>query len=207
MKHIERGLRLKLCRSMLKKTLKELGATSQVSIGSLSNWESGSSTISEKNVDKILNFLAAEGLICSKEWLLEGTGEAPYLYASALSNEEKNRETFDLTDQFLFFKEIETFKRGHPEMVIMLVRDEAMLPFLRIGDYVGGAIIPRSDYAKEQGTVCIVEVKKEEFLIRQFYTQGEKILLLSHHTSAENNFLLLECAPLTVAPVTFMRRF
>ncbi len=83
MKNIERGQRLKHCRTMLKKTLKELGTAHQVSIGSISHWESGSSPISEKNVHKIIGFLAAEGLICSKEWLLEGTGDEPYLYTSS----------------------------------------------------------------------------------------------------------------------------
>ena len=109
MKQIDRGNRLKLCRSMLKKTLKELGSTYQVSIGSLSNWESGSSPISEKNVDKIISFLAAEGLICSKEWLLEGTGDTPYLYTPLQSHKGKKEEPFDLTPQFLFFKEISQF--------------------------------------------------------------------------------------------------
>src|SRR5687768_14783156 len=105
MKHIERGNRLKFCRGMLQKTLKDLGATHQVSVGSLSNWESGTSSITEKNVYKIISLLAEEGLICSKEWLLEGTGEAPYLYSSPIPQDEnKKEESFDLTPQFIFFK-------------------------------------------------------------------------------------------------------
>lgn len=74
MKNNERGSRLKHCRTMLGKTLMELGVANQVSIGSLSNWESGSSPITEKNIHKIISLLAAEGLICSKEWLLDGMG-------------------------------------------------------------------------------------------------------------------------------------
>lgn len=207
MKHTERGNRLKICRTMLKKTLKDLGETYQVSIGSLSNWESGASSISEKNVDKILNFLAAEGLICSKEWLLEGNGPAPYLYTPLQGHEGKKEESFDLTTQFLFFKEIESFTKLHPEMLLTLVRDDSMLPFLTVGDYVGGPILAKAEYGQEQGNICIVEVKKEEFLIRQFYIRDDKILLLSHQARSEDNFLLLDESPLRVAPLTFLRRF
>jgi len=204
---MERGNRLKHCRTMLKKTLKELGVAHQVSIGSLSNWESGASPITEKNVHKIIGLLAAEGLICSKDWLLEGRGEAPYLYTSSTRDAGQKDESFDLTGQFLFFKEIESFKKEHPDMLITLVRDESMLPFLRIGDYVGGPILAKADYAKEQGNICIIEMKEGEFLIRQLFIRDHKILLLAKSPDAENNFLLLDKEPLRIAPLTFMRRF
>ncbi len=207
MKNVERGQRLKICRTMLKKTLKELGSTHQVSIGSLSNWESGSSPISEKNVHKIIGLLATEGLICPKEWLLEGTGESPYLYVSSPHSQEKKDSSFNLTTQFLFFKEIESFKKVHPDMLITLVREDSMMPFLRVGDYVGGPILPKTAYKKEQGNICIVEVNEGDVLIRQFFMRDNKILLLSQYPTVENNFLLLEADPLKVAPLTFMRRF
>lgn len=206
LKNIEKGNRLKLCRAMLKKTLKELGTVHQVSIGSLSNWESGSSPISEKNVHKIISLLAAENLICTKEWLLEGIGETPYLYASTQPNEGKKEDPFNLTGQFLFFKEIEDFKMNHPEMLITVVREDSMLPFLRIGDYVGGPILSKADYVREQGSICIVEIKEGDYLIRQFFIR-EKILLISKNMSVDNNFLLLDEEPLRIAPITFMRRF
>lgn len=205
--NVERGNRLKHCRGMLKKTLKELGNAHQVSIGSLSSWESGSSPISEKNIHKIISMLAAEGLICSKEWLLEGRGEAPYLYSSHVKEGEK-KPSFDLTDQFLFFKEIESFKKAHPNLLITLVRDDSMQPFLKVGDYVGGHILSKNEYEKVQGDICIVETKEGEFLIRQFFIRDKnKILLISKSPDIENNFLLLEEEPLKIAPVTFMRRF
>jgi len=205
--NVERGNRLKQCRAMLKKTLKELGNAHQVSIGSLSSWESGSSLITEKNIHKIISMLATEGLICSKEWLLEGRGEAPYLYSTQVKKGEK-KPSFDLTDQFLFFKEIESFKKLHPEMLITLVKDDSMLPFLKTGDYVGGHVLSKNEYEREQGNICIVETEKGEYLIRQFFIRDQdKILLLPKNPSPEHNFLLLEEEPLKIAPVTFMRRF
>lgn len=206
MEATERSSRLKLCRTMLKKTLKELGTTHQISIGSLSNWESGASPISEKNVHKILSLLAAEGLVCSKEWLLTGTGETPYLYTPQPHIENQKDNSFSVTHQILFFKEIESFKKINPDMLITLVRDDSMLPFLKIGDYVGGPALPKSDYAKAQGSICIIEVKEGEFLVRQLFLK-EKILLLSTAPDAKNNFLLLEEEPLKIAPLVFMRRF
>ncbi len=206
--NVERGNRLKHCRTMLKKTLKELGNAHQVSIGSLSSWESGASPITEKNIHKIISMLAAEGLICSKEWLLEGRGETPYLYSSQVKEGEKGDESFDLTDQFLFFKEIESFKKLHPEMLITLVRDDSMAPFLKTGDYVGGPVLSKNEYEREQGNICIVETEEGEFLIRQFFVRDkDKILLLPKNPDLEHNFLLLEEEPLKIAPVTFMRRF
>ena len=203
--NIDRGNRLKLCRTMLKKTLKELGTPHHISIGSLSNWESGSSPISEKNVHKIISILAAEGLICSKEWLLEGVGDTPYIYASSQHLEDKKVESFNLTTQFFFFKEIEAFKKVHSDMLVTIVRDDAMHPFLRVGDYVGGATLSKADYEKEQGNICIIELTEGNFLVRQFYIR-EKILLLSSNPNGDNNFLLLNEEPLKIAPLTFMRR-
>jgi transcriptional regulator with XRE-family HTH domain len=204
--NIERGNRLKYCRTMLKKTLKELGTANQISIGSLSNWESGASPISEKNIHKIISLLATEGLICSKRWLLEGVGEAPYLYTFKPYNTDQKDNSFNLTAQFLFFKEIESFKKTHPEMLITLVRDDSMLPFLGVGDYVGGPELSKADYMKEQGNICIIEIKEGEFLVRQLFIR-EKILLVSTTPGVENNFLLLTEEPLRIARVTFMRRF
>lgn len=204
---MNRANRLKQCRSMLKKTLKELGDTHKISIGSLSNWESGASPISEKNVHKIISLLAAEGLICTKDWLLEGRGDIPYLLTSSLSFDERKDEPFDITNQFLIYKEIESFKKAHPEMLLTLVRDENMAPFLRIGDYVGGPTISPEVYFKEHGNICIVETEKNHFLVRQLFLQKGLIFLLSMNQSTENHLLLLEHEPLSVAPVTFMRRF
>jgi transcriptional regulator with XRE-family HTH domain len=204
--NIERGERLKICRTMLKKTLKELGTAHQISIGSLSNWESGASPISEKNVHKILSLLAVEGLVCTKEWLLEGIGEAPYCYTPTSYGESQKDGGFSVTDQMLFFREIESFKKINPNMLITLVKDDSMLPFLRIGDYVGGYPLSKPHYARAQGNICIVEVDEGEFLVRQLFFQ-EKILLLSTAPDTKNNFLLLEKEPLKIAPLTFMRRF
>src|SRR5476649_2339998 len=95
MKNTESGNRLKHCRTLLKKTLQELGTAHQISVGSLSNWESGVSPISEKNVHKIISLLATEGLICTKEWLLKATGDTPYLYTTPKLNEDKKDESFD----------------------------------------------------------------------------------------------------------------
>lgn len=204
---MNRAIRLKQCRAMLKKTLKELGQAHQISIGALSNWESGASPISEKNVHKIISLLAIEGLICTKEWLLEGTGDTPYLLSPSASFEVKKDESFDITNQFLIYKEIESFKNAHPEMLLTLMRDETMLPFLRIGDYVGGPIMSPEAYPKESGNICIVETEKNQFLVRQFFLQKDTILLLTTNQNAETPLLLLDCDPLSVAPVTFMRRF
>lgn len=204
---MNRANRLKQCRGMLKKTLKELGQAHQISIGALSNWESGASPISEKNVHKIISLLATEGLICTKEWLLEGTGEPPYLLSSSCAFEARNDESFDITSQFLIYKEIESFKKTHPEMLLTLVRDEGMSPFLRIGDYVGGPIISREAYPKESGNICIVETEKNQFLVRQFVLQKGHIFLLSMNQGTEVPLLFLEHEPLCVAPMTFMRRY
>ncbi len=186
-------------------TLKEFSTAHQVSVGALSSWESGASPITEKNIHKIISLLAAEGLICSKEWLLEGTGPSPYLYSSQ-AQEDKKKQPFDLTGQFVFFKEIESFKKAHPEMLITLVRDDAMHPFLRVGDYVGGSPLTEENSAKGDGHICIVEVKEGDFLVRQVFGQGDKTLLLCTNPESKNNFLLLEETPLKIAPVVFMRR-
>lgn len=92
-------------------------------------------------------------------------------------------------------------------MLLTLIRDESMSPFLRIGDYVGGPIIFPEAYLKENGNICIVETEKNQFLVRQFFLQKGLIFLLSMNQNAENNLFLLEHEPLSVAPITFMRRF
>ncbi len=110
--------------------------------------------------------------------------------------EDKKDEFFDLTSQFLFFKEIESFKKGHPEMLITLIRDDSMPPFFKVGDYVGGPILEKSAYGREQGNICIVEIEQGEIVIRQFFVREEnKILLLPKNSEAGHNFILLEKEP------------
>ena len=55
-------------------TRREFEEKHQISANTLQGWEQGKNPLSQKGARRVINALKEEGLICTVEWLINGTG-------------------------------------------------------------------------------------------------------------------------------------
>lgn len=93
---IEQGTRIKQLRERTLLSRRAFGKKHNISFGTLQSWEDGRSKegLSENSAVILAIAFTKEGYICNKEWILYGTGEAPYI---------KNTDT--ITEENTFLRE------------------------------------------------------------------------------------------------------
>ncbi len=75
---VARGQRLKLLRELADLTRDQLAALAKVSSASMSYWENAThSGLSHKGAERIVAAVSKQGITCSVEWLLLGSGSGP----------------------------------------------------------------------------------------------------------------------------------
>ena len=58
-------------------TRREFEAKYRISANTLQGWEQGKNPLSEKGAKRVVEAFTHEGLMCTLEWLLHGTGMPP----------------------------------------------------------------------------------------------------------------------------------
>ena len=187
MKYKDVGKRFRFCRRLIDKTIDDLSKTYNIGCSTLTKWESGALAITTKNISKIIRMLNAEGLICSEEWLLYGTGVSPSIIENLENIEDlKNLDSKKLPDvakHIKIFNEVEFFKRNNKNSIVKMIVDDAMSPFYRIGDYVGGVKIEPQFYDSINHKNCIIILPSKRIYIRQFFKTEKSFILLPFQTS------------------------
>lgn len=154
--------RLKQARIMTGLSRNKFMQASGLSESSLRSWESGINPIRPSVAYNLSITLAKLGIICSIEWILEGTGECPRL-------KNNHEETTHLgLAEIGIQREICVFNAGDENSIVKIVPDDSMLPFFKKNDYVGGHRFTKPEilelYANK---ICIVEINDGETLIRK----------------------------------------
>lgn len=197
-------------------TRREFEKKYHLSANTLQGWEQGKNPLSKKGAKRIIEALKIEGLICSLEWLMHGTGVPPRPF-------EVNNNTFVTeTDLEVFFskmnfqeeqaiyQELQTFKSNNPNSIIITISDDAMEPQFHVGDYVGGIrLLKTEDIQAYLGQPCIVELADHTILPRYIHADNGS----DTHTLSCTNFQS-KCAPLNIfnakiisaAPILWHRR-
>ncbi|CAM4401337.1 MAG: hypothetical protein LEGION0398_MBIBDBAK_00245 [Legionellaceae bacterium] len=146
---IEIGNRIKFIRKLANIEQQELAKLAQISRVALSYYEKGAGRfkLTYKAAVKITEGLKLKGIICTPEWIITGEGEQPSLLQGININSDKQNSIKE--------KEIKLFLT-HPESVVIEIESDALLPFLKEGDYVGGIWIPSHKLEKEE--LCIIDI-------------------------------------------------
>lgn len=152
-----RGNRIKLIRThLLNQTREEFCKHSDIAAQSLKGWElAWGGGLSQLGAEKIVRHAKQLDIYCTVAWLLHGIG-AP---ATHLSNDLEFQKPDDehIAKELLVFREI-------PDSIDTLIQDDAMLPYLTPGTYVGGIIAKQIDMAL--GKDCIVIDDKNKLYVR-----------------------------------------
>ena len=207
------GERIKQARTMTGSTRKLLYDQFGVNINTLQAWETGRNTISNEAAIRLASIFMTLGIVCSEKWLLTGIGSKPYFLndqnyqdnGQLGCKENKN----ELIEEEKILEESILFKNHYKLSKVIIVTEDAMLPFYEIGDYVGGFLYENHDIPSALGYNSIIITSDNETFFRKFiYLSSEGKYLLS-----AINPEVRSCQPLiyreniiAVAPIVWHRK-
>jgi len=176
-----KGRRLQRVRNLAGWNRKELVEKAAINLNTLRGWETGLATgLSKKGAQRILQAVETEGVICRYEWLMNGVGPGPRVIdVMELNSEDEihpvvTKPISQAAEEKQIIKELEFFRIGNKDSIELIVSDDGLAPFYKIGDYVAG--IKR--YGKQIKTLldqdCIVQTQSGNILLRKFKAGSEK---------------------------------
>lgn len=174
------GQRIKIARLLTNLTRKEFCEKYKINAHTLLSLETGRLSLSEKKTKELIIAFMHESVICTANWILEGKGAIPRKLQDIHNIERDGQaleEVDDIDEGISIFKEIEVFSNGSKNAFVTIINDDAMLPFYNVGDYVGGCFLPKEKIGDLSGEFCIVELKKDTFLVRHLFKEGDRIVL------------------------------
>jgi phage repressor protein C with HTH and peptisase S24 domain len=182
-----------------------------ISENTLAAWESGKAPLSQKGAQRFVEAVRKHNIHCTVEWLIYGTGLPP------MTRHNKKIPHFAVphadhteTDQEVALaKEIAVFQSNYHDAIVVLVVGDAMEPWYRHGDYVGGRKVPSSQADALVGSHCIVETESEGIFVRLLSkskaTQAYVLSSTNPHT-AEEHPVLYNVPLKSVARIIWHRR-
>lgn len=146
-----RAERLAIVRDMAGLKLVELAKSCHMGYTTLREYEKGTRLLSPKKAKTIIEVLKHEGVDCTLAWLLHGSGNFPTFVNQTSDNSASNISILE--------QEIVLFRNGHPNTIVLSIKDDAMYPFLSIGDQVGGICLNPDEFDLMDDQYCIIESK------------------------------------------------
>lgn len=203
------GLRLIQLRKLTGMNRRSFARKYGFSESTLRSWEKGLQTgLPSKSAEIVINAFHNECVECSLQWLMTGKGDKPS--RSVNQNIKKGKikespeEAFETVD-----KEVDFFKKIHPEAQIYAVNDDSMLPNYKQQDVVAGIRHYNSDIPKLIDKVCIVELETGAKLLRLIRSSTiphrYNLYSLNPHTRVEKPFLY-DIQISSAAPIIWIRR-
>lgn len=189
----------------------------KLTINNLQNMEDGRfKGMKVEHVELLMPILEDEGIICSKFWLLEGTGEAPRFgsYLEQISGEnptpaqpstELNAQ--DKPDEIAIAIELRAFRECHIDAVDAIISDDALGPCFLNGDHVAGVRYTGTEIVKAIGLPCIIQTQTGQVLIRKLNAgHAEGYYNLTGASAANKQYTIIDIKLFSAAPIIWWSR-
>ena len=162
----------------------------KINYNTVQSWEISRNVCRSPNVTKFCRALAAEGIVCTEDWLIDGIGPQPYLasspeagvYVPPIRVRQPKKKTLESPED-LVHKEIALFYdhslKMQREGIAIQVSNSAMAPDYEAGEFIGGCRIPLNQIDRLHQTICLIEAKPHHFLVRRLLKEGEAYILLA----------------------------
>jgi transcriptional regulator with XRE-family HTH domain len=183
----------------------------------LQHWEDPTNHgLTEKGARKLVKAAQQQGINCTYEWLMHGTGASPgYRYQlednlSALAIGETRAAYLTREQQLAQIEaELELFLNHHPETIEFIVPDDAMEPQYFKGEIVAG--VRQKGKAIEQliGKDCIVLVAGGDIYLRRICKGNLPGRYHLTHLNSKTSVTLpffYDVTVISAAPVIWIRR-
>jgi transcriptional regulator with XRE-family HTH domain len=168
------GERLYAIRSFVQSIRKEFCKKTGLSENTLRSWEKNSVPLSEKGAHRLCDVLAKEGILCTPEWLLKGTGASPLTQEGLKRKFDQAFGEQGADEDLEISREADLFLKKYPHSIIMVVLDNAMAPQFERGDYLGGTSIPSPHLEEHLKKACIVELDAPQATLVRTLEKGRK---------------------------------
>lgn len=193
----ERGKRVKLSRSLIGITRKEMTEKYGISVNTIQSWENGTNCLSQNGAAKLAEVFQKEGLNVTDEWLL--CGDLSNSQASLTNN------ILSMRSDIKVLEEIDYFKNNNLNSVGAMVSDDGLLPIFDVGDYVGGISVSGKNIKDLVGEFCIITTSEGKILTRKIlsYVKDDVFVI-----SCINPFTKIQdphffsCSIYAAAPIT-----
>lgn len=153
-----RAERLAILRNMAGLKLVELSKKYHMGYTTVREWENGTRILSSRGAKIIVEAMKQEGIDCALSWLLHGSGNAPTFI-------NQKSDIFSPNVPMLE-QEMALFRSGRLNAITLHIKDDAMYPFLAIGDQVGGICLDRDEFKLLDAQYCIIESKTHGSICR-----------------------------------------
>ena len=160
-------------------TRREFEKKYSISANTLQGWEQGKNPLSEKGARRVVEAFNWEGLLCSVEWLMHGTGIPPRPYDminAGVKNDMKQDNVLseqNIREEEVIYRETQLFKEQNVNSIIVTIADDAMEPYYFTGDHIGGVRVFNGEIDRFIGKMCIVELEHNLILPRLLQTGSE----------------------------------
>ncbi|MEM7403358.1 MAG: hypothetical protein AAF310_05060 [Myxococcota bacterium] len=157
----ERGARLRIARSLtLYATRAAFCAKHNFTIQTIQMWELGENAPSVRQLQRFIDALKQEGVLCGKDWLLYGIGDPP-VHGKPTSNDSLTQ--LSAGDQVE--REVQLFvslsaRRGQ-KCVVVTIPNADMQPGFEPTDCVGGYELPDNNVDSLLDQICLVKPKSQ----------------------------------------------
>lgn len=196
-------------------TRREFEKKYNISANTLQGWEQGKNPLSEKGARRVVEAFKWEGLLCSVEWLMHGTGMPPRPYDmlnAGLKNPPRKDEVVaeqNIREEEVIYRETQVFKEQNINSIILTVADNAMEPYFHVGDYIGGVQVFEGEVKKFVGTFCIIELENNLILprlLQQGSREGLYNVCCTNPTTNASPLNFYDVRVLCASPILWHRR-
>ncbi len=196
-------------------TRREFEKKYSISANTLQGWEQGKNPLSEKGAKRVVEAFKWEGLICSVEWLIHGTGMPPRPY-DVLNVGIKNGVQKDnvlseqnIRDEEVIYRETQLFKEQNINSIILTIADDAMEPYYHTGDYIGGVQVYNEEMNRFIGNMCIIELENNLIiprLLQKSSKEGTYNICCTNPITTASPLNYYNVNVVSVAPILWHRR-
>ena len=206
-----RGIRLRqLRRDILDMTVQEFAQLCESGVSTVGQWEQGRvSGLAKKSAECVVRALEKTPITCTVEWLLEGKGPAPHsrITEPEILVEQKElpaQRSENIQHQIMPLPVSNAIGKS----VMLEVQDDAMAPFFKMGDCVGGKKVPMSNIDHIIGEVCIAQISEEQTVLRKLdgLTPSGKYRLSAINPNTRIEPFILETELMEIATLAWFWR-
>lgn len=208
----ERAARVKRVRNLANLSRKEMCDCESLNVNTYKGWELARyGGLPREGAFKIVERVAREGVLCTVDWLLYGSGSGPQLQLGLSNTSGANiQQTQEkvLNESQAIQNEIIYFSKQFENTVSLKLSDNSMKPFYQSGDYVAGIKIDPAEFINAVGENCIVGLKSGEVLcrnLRRGYENKYQLACLNLETDIDKP-VLYDVELMFVAPILWHRK-
>lgn len=178
------GARFRSVRSLININRKTFCERHEINRYTMQSWENGLHISKGKNIEKFIEALSKEGILCNEDWLLYGRGDPPKTLGE-INHSPKNfssgvsKGITGLNSDLEIAKNIkDLYEKKQMEALVFRLLDDHMSPKFSQGDLVIGIKASSNSLIIHQKD-CIIDLGLDRLLVRRTLAFKDRIMLLA----------------------------